>query len=53
MVCLQRGKLALVNNLYFQISSYQNILINLDLLTKNDNEYFIGYFNDVYDWNLV
>ena len=37
----------------FKISSYQNILINFDLFSKNDNGYFVAYFDEVYSWNLV
>ena len=40
-----RQFLTIVNNLYFQILSYQNILINFDLFPKNDNEYFVAYFD--------
>ena len=54
LVCLERGNLTIVNNLYFfKISSYQNIFINFDLFPKNDNGYFVAYFDLVYSWNLV
>ena len=57
-MCLQWGNLVPVNNFhiyftYFQISSYQNIVINLDLIPKNDNGYFVAYSDEVYDRNLV
>ena len=52
LVCLQWGKLTLINNLYFQIS-YQIILINLDVFPKNNNGYFVACFHEVYGLNLV
>ena len=44
-VCLQWGNVTTVNNCIFKISSYQNILINFDLFPKNDNGYFVAYFD--------
>ena len=46
LVCLERGNWTIVNNLYFfKISSYQNNFINFDLFPKNDNGYFVAYFD--------
>ena len=45
LVCLGWGNSSIVNHLYFKISSYQNILINFDLFPKNDNGYFVAYFD--------
>ena len=45
LVCSQWGNLTIVNNLYFQNIIYQNILINFDLFPKNDNGYFVAYFD--------
>ena len=47
LVCLEWGNLSIVNHLYFQntVSSYQNILISFDLFPKNDNGYFVAYFD--------
>ena len=36
----------------FRTSSYQNILINLDLILKNDNGYFC-YLDEMHGWNVV
>ena len=33
------------NSCIFKISSYQNILINFDLFPKNDDGYFVAYFD--------
>ena len=41
LMCLEWGNLTLVNNWYFQISSYQNILINFDLFLQNNNGHFL------------
>ena len=38
--------------MYFQISSDQNIVINLGLFRNKDNWYFVAYFDEVYGWNL-
>ena len=35
------------------MSSYQNISIDFDLFLKDNNEYFVAYFGEVYGWNLV
>ena len=43
LVCLERGSLILVNNLYFQNVS----------VSKNDKEYLFAYFGEVYCWNVV
>ena len=53
LVCLQWGNVALVNILYFQKSSYQNALINRGLYPKNDNGYFVAYFDGLYSSNLM
>ena len=45
LVCLEWDNLTIVNNLYFKISSYPNILLNFDLFPKNDNRYFAAYFD--------
>ena len=46
LVCLERGNSTIVDILYFfKISSYQNIFINFDLFPKNDNGYFVAYFD--------
>ena len=45
LVCLGWGNLSIVNNLYFKTSSYPNILICFDLIPKNDNGYFVAYFD--------
>ena len=37
----------------FQISSYRNILINLDLLPKNNTGYFVAYIDKVHSQNLA
>ena len=50
---LEWGNLTLVNNLYFQSVIYQNITINFDLFAKTNNIYFVAYFDEVYNWNLV
>ena len=45
-VCLGWDNLSIVNNFYFfKISSYQNIFIIYDLFHKNDNGYFVAYFD--------
>ena len=44
---------AFVNNLYFQLSSYQNIVINLEMFAKNDNGYFVASLDEACSWNLV
>ena len=41
-MCSKLDNLTLVDDLYFQISFYKNILINLDLFPKNGNEYFVA-----------
>ena len=51
LVCLGWGNLTIINNLYFQNIIF--ILINFDLFPKNDNGYFVVYFDEVYSWNLV
>ena len=40
-------QLNLISNLYFQISSNQNISINIDLFPKNNNGYFAAYLGDM------
>ena len=44
-VCLWWGNFSIANLLYFKISYYQNILINFDLSPKNNNGYFVAYFD--------
>ena len=45
LVCLGWSNVTIVNNLYFQNIILSNILINFDLFPKNDNEYFVAYFD--------
>ena len=48
LVCLEWGNLTIVNNLYFQniiLSKQFEFLINFDLFPKNDNRYFVAYFD--------
>ena len=45
MVSLGWGNLSIVYHLYFQNIIYQNILTNFDLFPKNDNGYFVAYFD--------
>ena len=45
LVCLERGNLTIVNNLYFQNIILSNILINFALFPKNNNGYFVAYFH--------
>ena len=45
LVCLQWGNLTIVNNLYFQNIILLKHLINFDLFPKNDNGYFVAYFD--------
>ena len=53
LVCLGWSNLSIANNLYFQNIILSNILINFDLFPKNDNGYFVAYFDQVYSWNWV
>ena len=41
LMCLGWGNLSIVNHLYFQ----NIMLINFDLFPKNDNGYFVAYFD--------
>ena len=45
LVCLGWGNLSIVNHLFLQNISYQNILINFDLFPKNEGSYFVAYFD--------
>ena len=45
LVCLEWGNLTIANNLYFQNIILSKILINFDLFPKNDNRYFVAYFD--------
>ena len=35
------------------MSSCQTILTDFDLFPKNENEYFVASFGEVYGWSLV
>ena len=45
MLCLEWGNLPLQIICNFKIASYQNILIIFDMFPKNDNDYFVAYFD--------
>ena len=52
-MCFEWGNLTLLNDLYFQMSPSQNNLINLDLFRKNENGYFVPYFDEVWASQIV